>query len=268
MDTKDTSEKALKLLRVITCSGQRMRLLLVLNEGGKTVGDLRDAVQLDSPAIVHALRVLEANRLVSESGRTYYLTAIGKNVAHKVIDFCGAVEVIFAHEQFWTGHDVSGIPEQLFDRIAALRDYTLLVDTPLDLRKAYYSFVELLKGSHTLRIVSSVYAPDPLFLYDEYVARHKHLELVTTESVAHQAIESLGKARVRRALREGHKLYVVRQDPKLVFAVADHLIAFMLYRFDGILDYSTVLTSRSEEALAWGHDVFRHYVQLAECVTL
>jgi len=265
----EMSEKVRKRLLLAICSDQRTQLLLALNEGEKTVSDLRDAVQLDGPTIIHALRILEMNHFVSENGeRSYNLTPIGKNVVRKVLDFYCATEAVVTHEKFWLEHDFGGIPEQLFDRIGALRDSTLVIDTQLDPFKAYNNFVELLKASHTLELIASVSAPDPQFLFHEFVEAHKHVELVVTESVLHHVIEKLGQARVKRALREGHKLYVIRQDPKLVFAVADHVIVLMLCRLDGGFDYSVSLTSESPEAIVWGHDVFRHYVESSESVTV
>ena len=265
----EISEDIYERLRLAACSEQRRVLIFSLNEGEKSLSELRDEMQLDSATIIHALRALERDNFVREDAkRNYALTVIGKTVAHKVIDFFETTGALVKHETFWLEHDLSGIPDQLFDRIGALRDSTLVVDTELDPFKAYNSFVAFLEKPSALELIASVSATDPLSLFGEFVVGQKRIELVATEPVLQYMIEKLGQARVKEALRAGHKLSLLRRDPKLVFAVADHVIMLIPFRLDGRFDYSAALTSESPEAIAWGHDLFRHYVELSESVTM
>jgi predicted transcriptional regulator len=222
---------------------------------------------LDSPTLIHGLRSLETNGFVcQDEARAYGLTAIGRVVTRKAADFFSATEVLLRHEAFWAEHDVSGIPDALFDRIGALRDSTLVGGCEFDPFDAYRRFVTILKTSSTLELISSVSAPDPCFLFDELCG--KHIESVLTEPVFRHAREELGDARVKKALNEGHKLYVARYDPKLVFAVTDDATVLLLCRLNGAFDFATALTSRSPQALEWGHEMFRRYVAVSERVAL
>ena len=224
---------------------------------------------MDAPTIIHALRMLQTINFVNEdAGRAYYLTVIGKSVVRKLIDCIGETEVLVDHEKFWIEHDISGIPDQLFDRVSALRDSTLVVATELDPFKAYRSLVEFLKRSPTVELIASAWFPESPFRYDEFVLGHTHIEYIATEAVLHRLFEEIDQVRMKKDLGEGHKLYVLRHDPKLVFAVTDHVIVLFLYRLDGGLDHSAALTSESTEALAWGHEMFHHYVDLSESITL
>src|SRR5665647_3039998 len=84
----EISEDIYERLRLAACSEQRRALILSLNEGEKSLSDLRDEMQLDSATIIHALRALERDSFVREdANRYYFLTVIGKTVARKVIDF-------------------------------------------------------------------------------------------------------------------------------------------------------------------------------------
>jgi predicted transcriptional regulator len=260
------SEDIYERLRLVICSEQRRVLLLSLNPEKKSLSDLRDVMELNPSTIIHALRALERDNLVQEDvQRNYSLTAIGKAAVHKLIDFFETTGAFVKYEAFWLEHDLSGIPDHLFDRIGALRDSALVVDTQLDPFKAYHSLVALLEKSHTLELIASVSAPDPHILFGEF-ALGKRVELVVTEPVLHHIIEELGQERVKEALLANHKLYVLRHDPRLVFAVADHVIVLLLCHLDAGFDYSAALTSESPEAIAWGHDLFGHYVDLSESV--
>jgi predicted transcriptional regulator len=263
------AEDVYKKLRIIFCSDQRRDLLVSLNSGKKSLSDLHDELQLDSPTMIHNLRELEANRLVRESAaREYYLTKLGKNVARGVIHDYRRTEVLVKYETFWCEHDLDGIPDHLFDRIGALHDSALVQDSELDPFKAYSSFVELFKEFTVLRLISSVSAPDPHLFFDDLISAEIHVKLVLTEPVLQHVIEELGEATVKESLARGHELYVTRHNPRLVLAIADPFMTLLLYNSEGGFDYSTALRSQSKEAATWAGDVFRYYVKLSRSVTL
>ena len=57
-------------------------------------------------------------------------TAIGRGAARKILNFRSAMAALMKHEAFWFEHDLSGIPDHMFDKIGALRDASLIVGTP------------------------------------------------------------------------------------------------------------------------------------------
>jgi len=66
-----------KIIRLAVCSDQRKEILLSMNDGMKSLGELRDELKLSSPAIIHALRELETNHIIrQDSKRNYMLTPI------------------------------------------------------------------------------------------------------------------------------------------------------------------------------------------------
>jgi predicted transcriptional regulator len=106
------NEAVFKRMRLAICSGNRRRVLLALHQKKKSLGDLREDLNSDSPTILRSLRELERNRMVQQDElRDYSLTVIGEAIAQKVINCHHLAEVLTLHEAFWFEHDVSGIPE-------------------------------------------------------------------------------------------------------------------------------------------------------------
>lgn len=258
-----------KMLRIALCSDQRRHLLLSLNGGKKSLSDLRDEVQLDSPTIIHNLRQLEANHMVRQSAtKEYYLTKLGKNMARGVIHDYRRTETLVKYDTFWCEHDLDGIPDYLFDRIGALHDSALVADTELDPFTTYNSFVERFKKFTVLQLVSSVPVSNPRLFLDDFISAEKRVKVVLTEPMLQRVIEEVGEAKVKEALASGHELYVTKHDPRLILAIVDQLITLFLCKSEGGFDYSAALTSQSKEALTWAREVFRYYVKLSKSVTL
>ena len=181
----------------------------------------------------------------------------------KVIDFRRAMEALKKHEAFWSAHDLRGIPDHIFDRIGSLRDATLVTGTSPDVFKAMRRFVELLRDSTVIRLVSPVYVPDiDAIVLEKFASEETRMELVLTQAVVRHLIGEL-PTRLKEARDKRLKLRVLHDDPKLVLAITDRFTALALYRVDDTFDYSSLLMSKNPEAIAWGQQLFDHYVSVS-----
>jgi predicted transcriptional regulator len=265
----DEDADAYKNLRLSICSEHRRALLFSLSEGKKPLADLKKELNVPSPALIHALRELEGHHLVRQDRvRQYGLTTIGRSAVRKVIDFRRVMEVLTKHEAFWSEHDLSGIPDHIFDQIGSLRDATLITGTPPDIFKAMRRFVELLRDSTIVRLVSPVYIPNiEAIVLDKFVSAESRIELLLTDEVLHHFIDEAEGARLKEARGKYLTLRVLHDDPKLVMVVTDRFMALALYRTDETFDSSSMLTSENQEAIAWSQQLFDHYVSVSAEVT-
>jgi predicted transcriptional regulator len=264
------SADADKSIRLAICSERRQALLLSLYEGKKPIFDLHEALESSSPALIHALRELAGNHLVrQDSIREYELTPIGRSATRKIIDFHRTMEAFTKHETFWSAHDLRGIPDLVFDRIGGLRDATLITGTPTDVFKAMRRFVELLQESAVVKLVSPIYIPNiDAIVFEKFVSEKTRIELVLTEEVLRHFISEAEHARLKEARGKHLTLRVLRDDPKLVILVTDRFMALALYRLDDKFDHSCMLGSENPEAIAWGQQLFHHYLSEAVDVVL
>ncbi|MGZ4890660.1 MAG: helix-turn-helix transcriptional regulator [Halobacteriota archaeon] len=249
-------------LRLAICSNHRRAILVSLNERPKSLSELRDELKTSSPALIKAFRELEGNRLVrQDSERRYGVTPIGRGAARKILDFRRTMEVLQQHATFWSNHDVTGIPDHLFDQVGSLRDTTLITGAPPDIFKAMRRFVELLQQSAVIKLISPIYIPNiESIVLDKLVSAELRIELLLTDEVLHHFIGEAEDVSLKEARDIYLKLRVLREDPKLVLVVTDRFMALALYRTDGTFDYSSTLTSEDPEAIAWSRQLFNHYV--------
>lgn len=118
------------ILRLAVCSEMRSNILISLNEGKKSLGELRKELNIVATTALHALRELEENGLVLEDkDRRYLLTDIGRIIVLKLIDFSNAAEVLEKHKRFWLEHDLSGIPVNFLKKLDVLYNSELIQST-------------------------------------------------------------------------------------------------------------------------------------------
>jgi predicted transcriptional regulator len=258
----DENADPYKDLRLAICSGRRRAILVSLNESPKSLSELHGELKMSSPALIKALRDLEGNHLVRQDPeRRYGVTPIGRGAARKVIDFRRTMGVLHKHSTFWSQHDVTGIPEHLFDQVGSLHETTLITGTPPDIFKAMRHLVELLQQSAVINLISPVYIPNvEAIVLDKFVSAETRIELLLTDEVFHHFIDEAENASLKEARDMYLTLRVLREDPKLVLIVTDRFMALSLYRTDSTFDYLSTLTSEDPEAIAWSRQLYNHYV--------
>ena len=272
--TGSSGESAIKrsasgLLHLATCSDLRRGLLLSLNEGGKSLSDLREALLVSSTTAIHALRMLEKAHLTAQDEeRDYVLSNTGKIMSQKIIDLGKTTLTLAKFEEFWLEHDISGIPDSLLKEIGCLHDSVLLTSEVTDIYNVYETFTDLVKTTKEIRGISTIFHTELTPLFTDIVGHERTVELIVTSDVLNKILVTADKERLQKSLEGDLKLYVAKHNPKVAFTAGDFFISLGLFRLDGTYDYSHDLIGYSNEALGWGRALFDYHVKLSERFSL
>lgn len=262
MDSRD-------LLRLVICSDLRKNLLTCLNEDKKSLGDLRNELNISSTTAIHALRELEKSNLAfQDRDKNYALTKIGRILTLKVADFSNAVDVLKKHERFWLDHDLTGIPEHLMEKIGWLNDSVLIKNTETEIFKVHSNFINLLKNSKEIKGVSPFLIPEVAVLFEELIfEKNIDFQLLLTREV----YEKIDKEIIKNILADKNlkfKLYILKGNVKVAFTVTDYFLSLGFFQNDGSYDFSTDLLSYNKKAIDWGRELFEYYVNFSEKVVI
>jgi len=257
-----------RTLRLIAASDSRRRVLVSLLEGKKSLRELYSELGMSASAVIHALHDLEGSHFVRTEEKRHALTFFGRGVALKIIDLCTMMRVLKEHETFWVQHDTTDIPDHLLGMMLLLRDATVLTSSPIDIFEAYRQGIALFEGVNAFKFVSAVGIPDAERFLNRFASHQVPLQLVLTEDLLHALIESADLAHVAKTLGERCQLYVLRHAPKLTLALSDSIMALLLARLDGSIDFTNALLAQSKDGVTWGAVLFNHYVQASEMVSL
>ena len=248
-------------LRLATCSELRRVILVSLGEGEKALSELREELEVSSTTAIHALRDLERyNFVFQDEHRDYALTKIGEMIALKLSDFVDAIEVLKKHEDFWLTHDLSGIPEQLLEKIGWLNNSNVVKIDVLDIIKTHKTYIAFIETAKWIRGVSSIFSPDYPKVFEGLVKKTIDTRLILTENVWEKVIEAVGLENIRYQLSKGClEIFIAEEDVKVAFTVTDAVLSLGLFALDGTYDNTCDLISNDERAVCWGVELFEQY---------
>ncbi|KCZ72126.1 putative transcriptional regulator [Candidatus Methanoperedens nitroreducens] len=249
------------VLNLAICSNLRKNILISLIDGKKSTGNLRDNLKTSSSTIIHALRELERNHLIFQDRfRNYMLTNTGRIITLKLIDFNNAAEALKKHEKFWLGHDLSGIPEHLMEKIGWLKDSNVVQIDPLDIIKMRDVYTGYIKTAKWIKRVSPVYSPDYTVIFKVLVENSIDTCLILNMDIFNKLKNIIGLEDIKNAI-SNHRLEVLITDEKLKVAltVTDTHISLGLFTTSGVYDTTYDLIGTDDMSVRWGYELFEYY---------
>lgn len=260
-------EKVRDDLKFLTASDVRTKIIIVLNDGLKNLGDLKDETNLNSSTILHGMNQLEEKNLILKQSGGYSLSQTGKIVALNLISLIKASTSIGELEKLFLKHEIGAIPEYLLENIGSLKNAVVVESTPTDVMKPHTVHAELLSKAKEIKYISSVLLPQKIEMFEELL-ENSSLQLMVTPEILEKWIEIKGKENLKKALAEkDFKLWEI-EDARMSFTVADKFIALGLFSTDGIYDLHKYLIAEDEEAVEWGNLLFEHYLKNAKEIKL
>lgn len=260
----------LAILRMAVCSDLRRNLLISLNEGKKSLGDLRDELQISSSTAIHALRQLEKNDLAfQDKNRDYLLTDIGRIIALKMLDFSNAAVALEKHKKFWIQHDLTGIPDHLLEKIGWLKDSKIINIDALDIIKAHSSYISLIKTAKWIRGISPIFSPDYPTVFKELIENNVNAQIILTDAVLKKLINTIGLDNLKNLINNySLNLLITDENLKVASTATDAFFSLGLFTTDGVYDVKYDLISTDERAIRWGIELFEYYREKAAPVEL
>jgi predicted transcriptional regulator len=257
--------KSKGLLSLLTFSEKRRDLLLFLLEQPSTLTNIRKKFDVSSPEIAPRIREMESANLMYKdpSTKMYTLTTTGKIIAKSFRPFVDMVDLIEKNEDFWNDHDLSGIPDQLLDRLADLKDCDFYIDKLENVYTSHKSFLETIEQSHTIKGVSPVF-------FSTYPQFFKHLaekdvptSLILTDSI--YEVVKTDYAEDLKTYNDGEftDLYLI-DSAKVAFVVTDVFFSMSLFFKSGNYDPRTDLICFDKKGIQWGNDLFDYYLAQAK----
>ncbi len=121
------------LLSLLAFSEKRKFILLMLQE--------EHYFKATSPEILPQIRKLEKGNLISQEGKKYILTEIGKIVTRSFDHLSKTLKIFESGMRFWKEHYIGGIPEEFQMRLYELGDYKIFEGSPTEIFKPHEEYI-------------------------------------------------------------------------------------------------------------------------------
>jgi len=249
-----------KLLDILTFSEKRENLLILLEEGPKTLEEIRTSLNVTSSGMIPQIRKLEEQGLVQRIGKSYVLTDIGAIVTNAFIPVVRTTEFVEKYKEFLNDHDIRAIPLHLLNRIYEFRNSSLMESKISELYEPHKEFMKFLHASGKFLGIAPVFHHAYPSLFLGLAKSGKEVSIILTREVFDKVkkeneTELSGFIELKNA-----KLSVSDDNIRLASAVTDNFVSVSFFFKNGGYDSQRELVSSDTQAIKWTEELFNHFL--------
>ena len=255
MEKSQTHE--FKNVKYILTSSMRTLILVVLYNNRKNLNEIRDELKKPSATILHGLKELEENNLIKKDRKYYELTSNGYLLATNIIKLIDNWYSIEKNKYFWNSHDLSGIPENLLNKLYLLKDAQFISSTTSDLSNAFNTYIELISTSPELTIMFPIYSENHL-KHLIRLLKNGNLKQLTL-LINTEIFQTITKSRyLKKSLIENEKVKIIETDEnfKIFLTFCRDFMTLTLFFKDNHYDDSQIIIDKHQSAIKWSKDLF------------
>jgi len=245
-------------LKMFSRSGVRSKIMLILLEGGRTVGELEKITNTRSTTLLHSIKDLIDLDLVEKKHQVYNLTNIGRIQAVALEDLLNTIITINQHHKFWRYHDLSSIPLELQKSIGMLGRGEIIEDAPETPLKLWEDFINSLINAKVIKSVTSIMIKGFVTAIPKAIESRADVEIIVTNAVL-EAISKWMDYINKDLKKENFKLFVIDDDVKISFTMTESFLKMGLANIDGSFDLGADVMYRGEKPVMWGTMLYDYY---------
>jgi predicted transcriptional regulator len=250
--------KSKGLLSVLTYSEKRKDILFLLDEGPKTLSDIKSYFNVTSPEILPRIKEMEASNLIFKDDKRYYISPIGKGAASYLRPLIQYLKAVEKYEQFWKEHIIDDIPQELLERLSDLDNCKLFQDKIENIYESHTHFTDNIQNSTKVMGLTSIFIPTYPEFFTQLVNAGIPTSLILTQNVFGKVFAEYQDETRAFLSADNTELYVI-EDAKLAFVTTDYFFSMSLFYKNGTYDPQKDLVGHDKTALKWGEDLFNHY---------
>lgn len=264
LSASQTYDLAEAKLKAFTRSEVRTKVMLCLLEQEQNAGELEKKIGLRATTILHSIKDMIAEKLITKKDQVYGLTNIGRIQALILTKLVSTIVTLDQHENFWLNHDLGDIPDELQMNLGMLAQSDVIEGDSISLLKAQEYFMEKVIVSREICGVSPIIVPGYAEAMAISIKNGAQIDLILTDAILKIVLKEYGDLMKELMEHENFRLYRLENDIKVAFTVTDAHLYLGLFRLDGTYDIGQDLFCTGKGAVAWGLDLFKHYRDLSE----
>ncbi|WP_406659981.1 winged helix-turn-helix domain-containing protein [Methanolobus sp. ZRKC3] len=255
------------ILDVIFMSEKRKNLLLLLGEGPHEMNTILKELKVSRQSLLPQIKILHENRLIYKKRDVYSLTRIGKLIVSEMVPLTNTLKVLEDNYEYWTTHDFSVIPEEMFTRLKELGHCDMVEPDLDDMFELNQLSVDRMLNSKYVLAVTAYLHPSHPSIFSRFLEQGKEVVIIMSEQSFkklradyHDEVEKFIKGELTN-------IYIYCDELKLAsFVTTDNFMLLCLFNNEGRYDHRDLIFC-SENAIHWGKDLFEHFKENSRLVT-
>lgn len=245
------------MLKSLTGSTLRAKILLALDGGPKLTPELVALLEAPASTVLHAARPMIDGGIIVKRSDGYNLTNIGRIETLLLVQLVDGLIALKEYADFWQSHDLSGIPTHLRASLGMLTGGRYIRDDKNTLMQSQAFFVKQVSQAKHIFGVSPIIAPGYAEMVSHLLDSGAAVSLILTKEI----IDIISPATIKSwQAYEGFCLHEVL-EARVAFTVADNCIFLGLYNLDGTYDTVSDLVCCGQKAASWGISLYEYYLK-------
>jgi predicted transcriptional regulator len=245
-------------------SQKRKDLLLLLKNGGKTIEEIVDILNVIPTGMLPQIKKLKDEHLVLQEDREYRLAPLAEILVEKMEPLLDTLQVIEGNADYWQERDLTALPRTFLERLNELKSCFLVKPDPDNIFEPSAVFRENIGKSKKILSFSSMFHPvfSEIFLANQ--DDDTEITLIITGKIYERLKVDFEEELKLYLAREKRRLFICKKEIKIAMLVkTERFIAADILTSKGFFDQETII-GFEPAALRWAEDLILHYREQAQ----
>lgn len=252
------------LIDLLFMSQKRKDLLLLLKEGGKTIEEIVDLLNVTPTGMLPQIKKLKEDFLILQDDKEYRLTPLAEILVEKMQPLLDILEVIEEHKEFWQERDLSGLSPAFLERLNELKPYSLVKPDPDKIFETPAVFLKNIENSKNLLSLSSIFHPALPGIFLRIADNNTEITLVVTKRIYERLKNDFEKELKLYLARKNRRLFVCTDEVKIAMLTkTEHFMMADFLTWKGAYDQESIISFEAAP-LKWTEDLILHYKDKAQ----
>lgn len=247
------------LMDIVTLSGIRKELLLYLDDGPRSLAEIRERFDITSPEVSPRIKELIEHHLIKFEAKKYHLTTVGKIVVKNFKPFMYTNDLFDKFFDYFCTHNLDVIPDHLLYRLYELHNSVYIEDEANDMSRTEKELMRLLENAQWILGATPVFKDSFPELFLTEAQKNKPVSIVVNKSIYNKLKKDYPYFIDNFPQYSNSNLYVSNNDIGIAYIVTNELLFFSSYYNNGKYDFQGNLVSNDITAIKWGRDLFEYY---------
>ncbi|WP_299525270.1 winged helix-turn-helix domain-containing protein [uncultured Methanobrevibacter sp.] len=240
-------------IKHLTNSLVRLKILATLYEQPLNMKDINKTTGLSYSSISSNMFSLELEEYIYREGNFYFISNVAKFYISNILELNNTIKLLNKFFNILDAHIVDMIPEESVAELYLLGKAILIESTEKDIYKTYNIIKHSLKEAGYLKSVLP-------FVHDEFnicinnlIDAKNSVDILVPESIEKNFKDALNLR------NDCLNLSTFNNECNFLLVVTDKVMILGLFRNDGNFDQNRIITSKKEECIKWGENLFENF---------
>ena len=240
-------------IKYITNSLVRLKILATLYEQPLNMKDINKATGLSYSSISSNMFGLELGGYIYRKGNLYYVSNIAKLYISNILDLKDTIKLFAKFFNILDAHIVDLIPEKSVAELYLLGKAILVESNDKDIYKTYNIIGHALEDAGSLKCIFPFFYEDFNMYINDLIGEDKPIEMLIPHNIKENFEYFLNLE------QDNVKSGTFDLENNFLLVVTDKVMILGFFRDDGNFDQNRIITSKKEECINWGDNLFENF---------